>query len=301
MDLRHIDHFLAIVEGGSVALAAEQVGLTQQALSKSLLRLEEQVGAPLFERTAKGMIPTPFGRALIDQARAVQAEGRALTHLAKRTLNAQQGRLVIGLSPVIEGGAASAALAQFALANPRLGFDIVQGSDTTFIPALLAGELDMAVCLAKSPVDPRINCQLIGEEEWLVVGRAGHPALARARDLSDLTHAAWMVGLAQDQLFDAVVRDFKAAGIPVPTTGIATNMLSFTMQVLRNSDFLFVAPRSTSQHDTALLARRLAPRPWTVPAVILTRKSPIMEAVIGPLCKVIAAAYARDMRTTPDA
>lgn len=54
MELRQLSHFLAVVDAGSLTLAADRVGVTQQALSKSLARLETELGGKLFERAARG-------------------------------------------------------------------------------------------------------------------------------------------------------------------------------------------------------------------------------------------------------
>ncbi|WBQ10885.1 LysR family transcriptional regulator [Hyphomonadaceae bacterium ML37] len=61
MDLKKLRHFNSAVKAGSISAAAQAVGVTQQALSRSITLLEEEVGVELLERTRTGVSPTPRG------------------------------------------------------------------------------------------------------------------------------------------------------------------------------------------------------------------------------------------------
>src|SRR5690606_41990740 len=69
MRLQDLRVFLHVAEQGSLHRSAEALGLTQSALSKTLARLERQVGLQLFERTARGVTPTEAGATLMRHAR----------------------------------------------------------------------------------------------------------------------------------------------------------------------------------------------------------------------------------------
>ena len=87
MELRQIQHFLAVVDLGNFHRAAEKVNLTQQAVSKSVRQLENQLGVRLLDRNRQSVSPTPFGELLLPHARAVDSEIRQFM----RSLNAQLG------------------------------------------------------------------------------------------------------------------------------------------------------------------------------------------------------------------
>jgi DNA-binding transcriptional LysR family regulator len=74
MTLQQVLDFLAVLEHGGLHAAARQRGQTQPALSRSLRRLEADLGAPLFERHAGGMRPTPYGRRFAEHARRMVHE-----------------------------------------------------------------------------------------------------------------------------------------------------------------------------------------------------------------------------------
>src|SRR6185295_19644482 len=70
--------FLAVVDAGSVTAAAKRLGATQPTLSRHVAELEAQLGAPLFERTGRGVVPTGAALAIVDAARRMQDAALAL-------------------------------------------------------------------------------------------------------------------------------------------------------------------------------------------------------------------------------
>ena len=95
MELRQLSHFLAVVDAGSLTLAADREGLTQQALSKSLARLELELGGKLFERAARGMVLSRLGDAIAEHARQVLADAGRLRHAASAELGLQRGANIV--------------------------------------------------------------------------------------------------------------------------------------------------------------------------------------------------------------
>jgi DNA-binding transcriptional LysR family regulator len=79
LDLRQLNAFLTIVSAGSLGRAADMLHITQPALSRTVRRLEQQVGAPLFERHSKGMQLTAVGSALLPHATLLLREAEHAT------------------------------------------------------------------------------------------------------------------------------------------------------------------------------------------------------------------------------
>ena len=71
MDLRQFRNVIAVIETGSLGKAAELLHISQPALTKSIQRLEERLGVPLFYRDARGMRPTLYGDAFRAHAQAI--------------------------------------------------------------------------------------------------------------------------------------------------------------------------------------------------------------------------------------
>ena len=68
-----VQSFLAVLDAGSLMGAARRLGSTQPTLSRQIALLEAQLGAPLFERTGRGVVPTALAQALADGARQMAA------------------------------------------------------------------------------------------------------------------------------------------------------------------------------------------------------------------------------------
>ena len=102
--LRQFRYFVAVAELGSVAAASRQLNIAQSAVTKSVIELEEEVGAPLFERSSKGMILTPQGHRFLASANKVL--GAVTDAMRLQTATHQHviaGRLAIGVTSLVAG------------------------------------------------------------------------------------------------------------------------------------------------------------------------------------------------------
>ena len=74
MKLQQLTEIIEIANTGSFSQAARNLYASQPSLSRSVKQLEEEVGFQIFERTSRGVIPTPRGKHLLDRARAISGE-----------------------------------------------------------------------------------------------------------------------------------------------------------------------------------------------------------------------------------
>ena len=97
MELRHLRYFVAVAEAGSLTLAAQrELHTSQPSLSRQIRDLEDEVGAQLLTRSARGIELTPAGRAFLDHARSVLSEVAAATEAARRMAHPAKPCFVIG-------------------------------------------------------------------------------------------------------------------------------------------------------------------------------------------------------------
>jgi DNA-binding transcriptional LysR family regulator len=94
--MRQLRQVLALVEHGNVHRAARHLGLTQPALTKSLKHMELELGVQLFERGAKGVVPTIFGEIAAKTAREVLEVLDGMTRSIRQTAGLESGDLCIG-------------------------------------------------------------------------------------------------------------------------------------------------------------------------------------------------------------
>src|SRR6187551_2662099 len=99
MELRDLDYFRVVAQHGHIGRAADQLRLTQPALSKSVARLEASVGARLLERTPRGVELTQVGAALITRATHIHSAVDGALREAKDLSSGISGHLRIGTGP----------------------------------------------------------------------------------------------------------------------------------------------------------------------------------------------------------
>jgi DNA-binding transcriptional LysR family regulator len=168
MDLKQLRAFLTVAEMGNVTRAAEILHLVQPAVSRQLRLLEEDVGAPLFERERHGMVLTDAGQALIGYAR------RALLELDRARVEISgvgtgvAGLVTLGLLPSTIDVLSSALVEALAREYPGIRIRIAMGYAGTLMRWLVAGEVDAALLYgAERPPDVQTS-PLLEEPLWVI-------------------------------------------------------------------------------------------------------------------------------------
>ncbi len=284
MELRQIRHFLSIVRTGSFSRAAADHGLTQQALSKSIQKLEEDLGVRLFDRDTRMVQPTLFGELLLRYAANVDGELRGFQQALDGLLGRGTDRLAVGAGPAGAGDLVSRALLETVKRRPRLRCTVKSGRFDTLLPDLLRGEIDLLVTLmTEETVDPLLAHERLSEEAYAVVASPRHP-LAGVRDvaLADLARHPWLAGLNLGAVLDRVGADFAAAGVPMPAPTVQTDSPYFARLALAETDMLAILPLGTVlwELEAGLLARIDVPEAarWTRPLAVFWRSQSTRSA-----------------------
>jgi DNA-binding transcriptional LysR family regulator len=183
-DIVDVLSFVRVAETGSFARAAERMGLSKPVLSRRVARLEEQLGARLLTRTARGAQPTEIGHAYYARAANILAELDAAEEVVAEAVTQIAGPLRI-TAPLTFGVAHLApALADFALAHPRVELD-VEFEDRTV--DLAGGGYDLAVRIGRLQDSALIARRIAPVRKHVVGSRAylkPHGRPERPADLS---------------------------------------------------------------------------------------------------------------------
>ena len=138
--------FLAVLDAGSLMGAARQLGAQQPTLSRHVAELEAQLGAPLFERTGRGVLPTAAALAIADAARQMQAGAETLSRKLTRQREATTGTVRITTSAVAASYLLPPVLARLQLAEPGIAVELLASNQ---ISNLLRREADIAVRMVR--------------------------------------------------------------------------------------------------------------------------------------------------------
>ncbi|MFC9398502.1 LysR family transcriptional regulator [Streptomyces sp. NPDC057027] len=212
--------FLAVAREGSFTAAARVLGYTQSAVSRQIQALEDETGAPLFERLPRGVRLSEAGRVLLPHAEAVR-DRLALARAELAALRTLDGGL-LRLGAFSSAGAALVPRTQaaFRARHPGVVVTRVEGPSVKHLRLVAAGEEDLAVVSPASsgPAPEGVTLHHLLDEPILVALERGHP-YAGQRDLrlADLADEEWIVG--NERLEDTLFRPAVAAGFR-PRTGL---------------------------------------------------------------------------------
>ncbi|WP_101951138.1 LysR family transcriptional regulator [Mycobacterium sp. 3519A] len=167
MDLRELRTFVAVVEEGRFAGAAQRLNLSQPAVSHTIRGLEKQCGSVLLERTNAGVVMTPAGKVLLSEARAVLARYDQTVEVMSRGW-AEDTLLRIGVPVGMPMGMPSSALAALARAYPSVAVDVRSLCTARQLDLLTAGELDLGL-LRHRPPEPHLDATLVADESLGII------------------------------------------------------------------------------------------------------------------------------------
>ncbi len=188
LELRHIRHLIRVADQGNYARAAEELGITQSALTQSIAKLESELGVKLLDRGRFGASATEAGRLLLGRARQIDAEARLATQELEAYKGGSRGDVRIGVGKSLVHGLLPQAIARFTMQRPDVVVTAFEGISGDLFGRLLRGELDLVIS-APAPsvsVDPDLSQKALFEQHSVVVVGPTHPLAARqAASLAD--------------------------------------------------------------------------------------------------------------------
>ncbi len=197
MDTAVLNAFMAVAKLASFSQAAEQLHLTQPAVSKRIQQLEDQLGVQLFDRVGRRVVLTEAGRALLPRAQQWLHElddiRRMAQDYAQTATGELSGTLTMGTSHHIGLHRLPAALRAFSHQHPQVRLDIRFIDSEQAYDAVLSGELELGIVTLPPQLDDRLISQVIWPDPLAFVVAASHPLAQLARrqghiDAADLAN-----------------------------------------------------------------------------------------------------------------
>lgn len=173
-----LKHAVAVGRLGSFSRAADAVGVTQSAVTKSVADLERSLGYALFHRTSRGALPTEEGRDFIDRAARILADAAELMGEAERRADPYKGTLRIGLFPGSMDWLLTEPLIALIRRHPAVRIETLVGNSERGIQLLSRGDIDVAFGLeAAFGAWSQFRCETIALAEIVPFVRKDHPIL----------------------------------------------------------------------------------------------------------------------------
>ena len=243
MEFRQLQRFLAVIDHGSLSAAAKQLGLTQQAISTSISKLENEIDLRLFDRAPGGITkPTAYGRALVRHARSqIAAIARAEQEL-HAIRDATGGTITIGVGEAFNSEIIGLAVTRMHSMRPEIRINLIEGYSELLLARLREGEFDFVAGGTGGirPPDDLVH-ELLYSSDDVVVARTEHPLAGRSDlALKDLQDYTWLVPYSRTSDHSAIVDTFVAERLDPPKRIIGTDAYMAGMHLMLTNDFLFM-------------------------------------------------------------
>lgn len=179
LELRNLRHMLALARRLNYARAAEDLGITQPSLTRSIQALERQLGVRLFDRDRSGVSLTTQGGMFAERAGFLIADADDLERQSQRGAQGEAGRIRFGMAPMPARALLSRLLPDRLQAAPEVANEVVVRDVEALWALLLAGDIEFFISQDGLIQDvAQVRVELLGHFPLSLIVRAGHPLLA---------------------------------------------------------------------------------------------------------------------------
>lgn len=230
----------SLAEKRNMPSVAREFGITQPAISTALKDLEGGLGVALFDRGARGLMPTPAGEIIAFYFKRVLAELRHIGPDIAASEGTLQGSIHVGALPLGRTHVLPLAIASLLSHHPRLHVATVESPYDALAASLRSGDIDFILGALRSASDAKdLQQEALFEDRISVIARAGHP-LSRARriDFDALRQASWVLSRHGSPSRELLERFFSESRQTPPVPAVETGDLAVLRGLLLESDML---------------------------------------------------------------
>jgi DNA-binding transcriptional LysR family regulator len=251
---RHLQLLVAMDDFRSLGRVADNVNVTQPAISKTLGELEKGLGFKLFERTSRGIQPTIYGECLIRHARTVLSNLNVARDELRELVSGSKGSTSIGALPAAMPALLPTSLALLKQRSPFTSVLVRESTMDFLLPELRQGSLDLLVgTLPQNRNTTDLSEKILSEDPVVLVSGTHHPLTQRKRlHWADLKDFPWVLpplgSLKREPLEAALERH----GVPMPQNRIETASVHMIRIYLQLTDSLAVLAGGVAKHYRSL-------------------------------------------------
>jgi LysR family transcriptional regulator, nitrogen assimilation regulatory protein len=285
-----IKYFIHVAEVGNISVAASELGIVQPALSRHIRRLEEEVGAKLFDRLPRGMQLTDEGRLVLERCRRMVREFALAKEDVSSAREAPRGQVSFGIPGTLSRTLVPQLLNRLRTRYPNVFIRIVEGASQALQERLMAGRLHAAILSNPTSVHGMQITPLVAEQ-LVVVMPAGQNQLRRYFTLTELVQTPLIISVGMRDMVNQQIRaagkrlavesevDSVEAIRSVLLSGTGTTILPVcTLRAEVEAGLVETFPVSdTNIHRTLTIAHRTADLSSAIKAVIEIAQSEVGE------------------------
>ena len=145
MEIHQLEYFVATAETGGFSRAAERCNVAQPSLSQQILKLEKEIGHPLFDRLGRKVALTDVGRQLLPRANAILDELQNIKVGIRAEVQEGHGTLTVGFIPTVAPFVLPRVIRRFSQDFPNATLEVHEGLTDELIQKIIDAELDVGI------------------------------------------------------------------------------------------------------------------------------------------------------------
>lgn len=264
MNIKHLEHLLALADTGSFSRAAEKLFITQSALSRSIQNLEEDLGGLLLDRIGKRNELTPLGLDVVSRARHIVRDAAELRHSAQLL----QGEGSVSISVGLGSGPAALLLVPLLCSAARkhgMRVSVTQGPVELQVIQLRSRQLDaMVVDMRRVIPASDLNIESLAELKAGFVVRAGHPLTNKKTvSLADVLQYPIASTPLSDEVARMMVDQYGLQANPAEMVKLRCDDVASLVSTVAQSDAVFLGVISAARSglaDGSLMELHIRPK-----------------------------------------
>ena len=209
-----------VLQTNSFAVTAQQLGMTQSAITKAVQELERFFDAKLFERNNRGVKATELGACMGSHVRAILAEVRHMTNDLNALRLGEAGHVVIGSLATATSRVLPDSVSRLRQEHPNIHISILVGDRSQLYNYLIDGKIDIVI--GSIPQEPqreyeRVRHQTLYEDRLCIMAGLNHPLVGRSQvRLADVVDFPWIIPPAESLIRREIDRLFAREQLPLP-------------------------------------------------------------------------------------
>ena len=300
MELRQLEHFVAVAEEQSFTRAARRVNIVQSGLSMSIRTLERELGARLFLRAPKRVALTAAGRTLLPEAKRVLADVRHATDAVAETQGQVRGTLLVGSAPALPAAFdLPTLLGKYCRAYPEVRVEVRQGAAAALFRAVRTGLVDVGFIGMPGDVAPKgVHVVPVAQSPMVFACGARHRFAKRTRVSVNELAGERFIDFNKEWTIRAIVDRIFADADVERDTAIVVNDVSFLLGFVEHGLGIALVPQVFARFHARVRYIPLTGAHADVRLVIACASREPPTAAVRALHLVIAEAVAAD-KTAP--
>jgi DNA-binding transcriptional LysR family regulator len=275
--------FMAVVEQGNMARAADSLAISRPVVSRTIAGLEHALGVRLLDRGPQGVEPTLYGRALLKRSVAVFDELKQSVRDIASLGDPNSGEVRIGCTEPMAAGFVAAVIDRLSRQYPQLVFQLeLCTTPAQQFHVLRERKCDLVIARMWTPaLEPDMDVEVLFDDQvFVVAGRRNKWRGRRKLALADLVDEHWLLAPVDNDPGSPVFEIFRALGLEVPRASVLSYSLNVRTSLLATGRFLAIIPASVLRLGAAPSVLEVLPcvlPPSAQPVAVTTLKNRMLS------------------------